>query len=188
MRVGQLDRHWEKICIGLGLSQGFIDPLEATALLLLQVAIELFIRNFEKGDFGDKHRDEFNEKVHDRFERVRDYIVAHYKLNTRSDSEYWKANRENMELSDSLRHILDVWYRRGDLTKEIQRQDIESHFGSLSWHCLLSGYGAFPPLAQDQPNKGDLYYENNVEYLLSGCALNFASHRKNLSALDGPAA
>ena len=188
MRVGQLSKHWEKNCIGLGLSQGFIEPLEATALLLVQVAIELFVRNFEKGDFSDKHRDEFNEKVHDRFERVRDYIVAHYKLNTRDDSEYWKANRENMELSDSLRHILDVWYRRGDLSKEIQRQNIESHFGSLSWHCLLSGYGAYPPLAREQPDKGDLYEESGVQHLLSGCALNFRSHEENLSSLDNPAA
>lgn len=188
MRVGQIEKHWEKNCLGLGLSQGFIEPLEATALLLVQIAIELFIRNYEKGAFSDEYKDEFNRKVHDRFERVRDYIVAHYKLNTRDDSEYWKANRENMALSDSLRHLLDVWYRRGDLAKEIQRQDIESHFGSLSWHCLLSGYGAFPPLAAEQPNKGDLYDESNVEHLLAGCALNFRSHEENLASLNRGAA
>ncbi len=183
MRVGQLGKHWEKNCIGLGLSQGFIEPLEATALLLVQVAAELFIGDYEKGDFSAEHRDEYNRKVHDRFERVRDYIVAHYKLNSRDDSEYWRANRDNMELSDSLRHILDVWYRRGDLTKEIQRQKLESHFGTMSWHCLLAGYGAFPPLAPGQPDRGDLYDESNVQHLLSGCALNFGSHKENLAAL-----
>ena len=184
MNVGQLEKHWEKNCLALGLSQGFIEPLEATALLLVQIAIELFIAKYEQGDFSAKYRDEFNEKVHARFERVRDYIVAHYKLNTRDDSEYWKANRENMELSDSLRHILDVWYRRGDLGKEIQRQNIESHFGTPSWHCLLSGYGAFPPLAENQPNKGDLYEENDVQDFLAGCGLNFSSHRQNLANLQ----
>lgn len=185
MRVGQLDKHWQNNCLGLGLSQGFIEPLEATALLLVQISIELFIAEYEQGDFSAKHRGEFNQKVHARFERVRDYIVAHYKLNTRQDSEYWKANRENMELSDSLRYLLDVWYRRGDLGKEIQRQNIESHFGTLSWHCLLSGYGAFPPLAKNQPNKGDHYKENDVEHLLAGCALNFGSHEENLAELRG---
>lgn len=183
MRVGQLDKHWYRNCIALGLSQGFIEPLEATALHLVQISIELFIMKYEQGDFGDEFRDEFNRKIHDRFERVRDYIVAHYKLNTRDDSEYWKANRDNMALSDSLRHILDVWYRRGDLTKEIQRQKIESHFGTLSWHCLLSGYGAFPPLAPDQQNAGDLYNEKNVQRFLAGCALNFRSHKDNLDSL-----
>jgi len=183
MRVGQVEQHWRKNCIALGLSQGFIEPLEATALLLVQIAIELFMERYETGDFGAAYRDEYNRKVHERFERVRDYIVAHYKLNTRTDSEYWKANRDNMELSGSLRHILDVWYRRGDLGAEIQRQNIESHFGTLSWHCLLSGYGAYPPLAPNQPNKGDLYKDNDVQKLLAGCALNFSSHKENLDHL-----
>lgn len=183
MRVGQLEKHWEKNCLGLGLSQGFIEPLEATALLLVQQAIEMFVARFEKGEFTSQYRDEYNKKVHERFEGVRDYIVAHYKLNTRDDSEYWIANRENMALSDSLRHILDVWYRRGDLVKEIERQDIETHFTQLSWHCLLSGYGAYPPLAGNQPGTGDLYEEQNVRKFLTRCALNFGSHRENLDAL-----
>ena len=184
MNVGQLEKHWEKNCIALGLSQGFIEPLEATALLLVQQAIEMFVARYEKGNFTTELRDDYNAKVHERFERVRDYIVAHYKLNTRDDSEYWKANRNNTELSGSLRHILDVWYRRGDLTEELQRQDIESHFTSLSWHCLLAGYGAFPPLAADQPGKGDLYKEQDVARFLAGCSLNFGSHGENLKALD----
>ncbi len=183
MRVGQLERHWEQNCIALGLSQGFIEPLEATALLLVQVAIEVFIDRWREGEFGDRYRDEYNRRIDDRFERVRDYIVAHYKLNTRDDTDYWRANRDNMQLSDSLRHILDVWYRRDDLSEEIRRQSIESHFGTLSWHCLLSGYGAYPPLAANQPNRGDLYEEKNVAEYLRRCALNFDSHEENLARL-----
>ncbi len=180
MRVGQIERHWEKNCLALGLSQGFIEPLEATALLLVQVTVELFMDAYAKADFTDRHRAEFNGKVHERFERVRDYIVAHYKLNTREDSDYWKANRENLNLSESLRHILDVWYRRGDLSEEIQRQKLESHFGTLSWHCLLSGYGAYPAAADEQPGTGDLYAEQGVADFLSRCALNFGDHRRDL--------
>ena len=181
MNVGQIERHWEKNCLALGLSQGFIEPLEATALLLVQQAIEMFIARYEKGGFTPQLRDDFNIKVHERFERVRDYIVTHYKLNTRDDTDYWRANRENMELSDSLRHILDVWYRRGDLAKEIHRQKIESHFTATSWHCLLAGYGAFPPLAADQPGHGDLYDEHGIADFLRRCSLNFDSHRDNLA-------
>ena len=180
MQVGQLERHWEANCIGLGLSQGFIEPLEATALLLVQIAIEIFIAKYEEGGFGPGLRDEYNAKVHERFERVRDYIVAHYKFNTREDSEYWVANRENLELSDSLRHLLDVWFRGGDLTREIERQNIESHFGTLSWHCLLSGYGVYPPLRTGQPEPRDFYKEQKVERFMTGCGLNFVSHRENL--------
>ena len=184
MNVGQLEHHWEKNCIALGLSQGFIEPLEATALLLVQQAIEMFVARYEKGNFTAEFRDDYNAKVHERFERVRDYIVAHYKLNTREDTEYWKANRENMDLSDSLRRILDAWYRREDLGKEIDRQNLESHFTNLSWHCLLSGYGAYPRLADDQPGRGDLYEEQGVRKFLTRCALNFDSHKNNLASLQ----
>jgi hypothetical protein len=186
MRVGQLERHWERNCLAVGLSQGFIEPLEATALLLVQVTIELFINALEEAEFAATHRDAFNRKIDARFERVRDYIVAHYKLNTRSDSEYWIANRENMTLSPSLREILNVWYRCGDLTEEIRRQDLESHFGTLSWHCLLAGYGAFPALADKQPGRGDLYSEKGVAAFLDGCALNFEEHSAALARQPAP--
>ncbi len=184
MRVGQRELHWQRNCLALGLSQGFIEPLEATALLLTQISVELFIRHFKEGAYESADRQAFNRLVHERFERVRDYIVAHYKLNTRDDSDYWRDNRDNMVLSDSLRHLLDVWYRRGDLTQEVQRQKLESHFGTLSWHCLLSGYGAYPALAKQQPGHGDLYEESEVKRLLAGCALNFRSHEANLSSLS----
>lgn len=182
MRVGQLEQHWSRNCLGLGLSQGFIEPLEATALLLVQVTVELFMHHFDAGEFTNREADEFNRKVDQRFERVRDYVVAHYKLNTRNDSDYWRANRDNSVLSDSLKHLFDTWFRCKDLSAEIQRQKLESHFGTLSWHCLLAGYGAFPPPAANQPGRGDHYTEKGVATFLEGCALNFASHTENLSA------
>ncbi len=182
MNVGQAEHHWHKNCLALGLSQGFIEPLEATGLHLVLVAVESFVTKYLEGILSDKYQAEFNTKISERFERVRDYIVAHYKLNTRHDSEYWIANRENTHLSESLKRILDVWYHRGDLDAEFQRQKIESHFSSLSWHCLLAGYGAFPGLAPEQPNKGDLYLEQNVESFINGCSLNFKSHQHCLAS------
>ncbi|WP_100641050.1 tryptophan halogenase family protein [Alteromonas facilis] len=182
MRVGQLTQHWSHNCVGLGLSQGFIEPLEATALHLVQVSIEMFISLWKEGGYNDSNRAIFNQKIKQRFDHVRDYIVAHYKMNTRIDSDYWRENRENPNFSDSLGHILDVWFKREDLRVEIDRQKLDSHFGSLSWHCLLSGYGAYPPLAEGQPGKGDLYIEQNVEQFLNRCALNFSSHQDNIAS------
>lgn len=183
MKVGQLKQHWAHNCLGLGLSQGFIEPLEATALHLVQVAIEYFIQQFEQGDFSAKHRGNYNDFMSERFERVRDYIVAHYKMNTRNDTDYWRANRDNPNISKSLSQLLSVWFDREDLSAEIARQKIDSHFDDVSWHCLLAGYGAFPPLAQNQPNQGDLYKEQNVADFVNGCSLNFNEHRSVLSKL-----
>ena len=173
MNVGQIKQHWAKNCLAIGLSQGFIEPLEATALHLTQVSIESFIDLFEQGEFSNLNQSTFNKDMSERYERVRDYIVAHYKLNTRDDSQYWRDNRANMKLSESLLELLTVWYRKGDLTAEIKRQNLQSHFGETSWHCLLAGYGAFPKLANEQPGKGDMFIQENLAQFFEGCCLNF---------------
>lgn len=183
MKVGQLKQHWSHNCLGLGLSQGFIEPLEATALHLVQVAIEYFIQQFEQGEFTAKNRVNYNQFMAERFERVRDYIVAHYKMNTRNDTDYWRANRDNSNISKSLSQLLSVWFNREELSPEIARQKIDSHFDDVSWHCLLAGYGAFPPLAPNQPGQGDLYKEQNIQQFVHGCSLNFPSHKEALSIL-----
>ncbi len=173
MRVGQMSEHWVNNCLALGLSQGFIEPLEATALHLVQVSIETFIDEIIAGNFSNKFRQRYNENIHYRFERVRDYIVAHYKLNTRQDSQYWIDNRENEHLSESLMTILDAWFTNKDMHTEITRQNLSYHFDSNSWNAMLAGYGTFPALAKRQPKVGDLYKETKVQSFLERCASNF---------------
>lgn len=182
-QVGQLERHWERNCLAVGLAQGFIEPLEATALHLVLNTVELFMGHFEQGGFTPRHRDAFNAQITARVERVRDYIVAHYKLNTRDDSDYWRANRANEALSDPLLHILDTWFRRGDLAAELAQAGDLSHFTSASWHCLLAGYGAFPPLAAQQRDDVDFHRDRHIARLLEGSALNFAPHADVLRAM-----
>ena len=173
MNVGQVEQHWHKNCLALGLSQGFIEPLEATALHLIQVTTENFIQLYQKGDFTNKYIKHFNQDVSNRFERVRDYIVAHYKLNGRSDSDYWIENRENMKLSKPLLKLLDTWYKGDDLVSEINQQGLHTHFGIASWHCILSGYGVFPGIAKNQPASGDLFKEHELAKFFNACMLNF---------------
>lgn len=182
-RVGQLERHWERNCVAIGLAQGFIEPLEATALHLVLNTVEQFMNLFEQGGFTAFHRDRFNAEISGRIERVRDYIVAHYKLNTRTDSEYWHANREQGALSPALQQILDTWFRRGDLVGLLESQRDLSHFGSASWHCLLAGYGAFPALAEESRDDVDFYRDRGVRGFLDGCALNFGGHAQVLGQM-----
>ncbi len=183
MKVGQVERHWEKNCLALGLSQGFIEPLEATALHLVQICTEMFIDRLIEGDYSNTYQDEYNKFAKLRFDKVRDYIVAHYKLNTRDDSDYWRDNRNNTHISTSLAQVLDQWFKCEDLTAEIKRQNISMHWDTISWHCLLAGYGAYPPIAPNQPGKGDHFIEQNVASFVERCALNFNSHRDNLNSL-----
>jgi hypothetical protein len=177
MRVGQVERHWSHNCLALGLAGGFIEPLEATALHLVQVGIEAFIHKFDPAGSTAAVRDEYNRFMANRFERVRDYIVAHYRLNSRTDTDYWRDNARNDQLSNPLRSVLNAWHGRADLAAELDRLQLDSHFGALSWHCLLAGYGAFPALAPNQPRRGtgDRYLELQLERFLQRCAMNFLS-------------
>jgi hypothetical protein len=183
MKVGQVKQHWYRNCLAIGLAQGFIEPLEATALHLVQICMEMFVTQYKNGEYSSADRERYNGFAKTRFDRVRDYIVAHYKLNTRDDSEYWIANRNNDHISHSLAEIIRTWFNRGDLSQEIRRQDIGMHWDPISWHCLFSGYGAYPKLAPNQPGKGDHYIDMKVEDFLLRCASNFSSHEENLAKL-----
>lgn len=182
MNVGQVRQHWAKNCVGIGLSQGFIEPLEATALHLVQTAVENFIDDYQQGGFTDRYAARYNHSVSQRFDATRDYIVAHYKFNSRDDTDYWRANRANEQLSDRLQQIMHSWFALGDLGKLLASQQRESMFGNTSWHCLLAGYGVFPHLASSQPSAAQLaardqWHAQGLDALFQGCCLNFQPQR-----------
>lgn len=179
--TGQVKKHWYKNCLALGLSQGFIEPLEATALHLVQGAIELFIEDFERGNFTQKFQDNYNSIITKRFESVRDYIVAHYKLNTIVDNSYWFANQENSNISDDLQCILMKWQQNEDLLSLLPTLQNESHFSIASWHCLFAGYGIFSPASNNQPSgQHDMFVLNKLDSFFSRCLLNFRKKKYTL--------
>lgn len=151
MRVGRLERHWEKNCLAIGLAQGFIEPLEATALMIVQETIEKFIESYGKGRYTPKLRDEFNDRINLRFDSIKDYVYMHYKLNTRTDTAYWVACRENPHISDSVRHVLDVWDNDGDIVEEYRKGDLA--YSPTSWWCILAGMGRFPRKPPRKPRR-----------------------------------
>jgi len=187
MNVGQVDKHWHRNCIAVGLSQGFIEPLEATALHIVQETIEAFMSNYEEGGYTTRHQERFNQIVSRRFEGVRDYIVCHYRANSRDDTEYWRANAANENLSISLKNLLRTWLDKGDLTEEIQRQDISRYYNTISWHCLLAGYGLFPDRTSLKPGgeKERGYDVSAIEDFAQRCALNFEKHSTQLNFSGG---
>ncbi|MEL6868381.1 MAG: tryptophan halogenase family protein [Pseudomonadota bacterium] len=184
MRVGQVAKHWHRNCLALGLAQGFLEPLEATALLLVQVTIERFMQTVQHDDWSATSQDAFNEEMRTRFNGVRDYIVAHYKLNTRTDTDYWRRVREDSLVSPALQDVLHAWFQREDISPVVEQHYATSHFGTLSWHCLLAGYRAFPGLADNQPGRGDLFEDQRLQTFMSGCAMNFEPHADALTALS----
>jgi tryptophan 6-halogenase len=186
MNVGQVRRSWVKNCLAVGLSQGFIEPLEATALHIVQATVEGFMDAYEVGDFTDKNAPTFNADIAARYEGIRDYIVAHYRMNQRTDTEYWRANAANQNLSDSLKGIMTCWFKGGDLSAEIAAQNIARYYPALSWHCLFAGYGTYPDDAKLRAPEAGLEIADmaTIDGFVAGCAMNFPGHDTALATVS----
>jgi 2-polyprenyl-6-methoxyphenol hydroxylase-like FAD-dependent oxidoreductase len=182
MRVGRVESHWHRNCLAVGLSQGFIEPLEATALHLVHETIAGFIASHDEAAAPPDPRPEFNRLINRRFDGIRDYIVCHYKVNSRRDTDYWRANAANEQLSDSLRRLLATWLEREDLTLEIERQQIGTYYSTVSWHCLFAGYGVFPEGGYRPPQapRETRYDLAETDDFVARCALNFRAHAAQL--------
>ncbi len=185
MRVGQRQYHWFRNCLAVGLSQGFIEPLEATALHLAQDTIQSFIDYFAAGKTSESDKKDFNRSISARFEGIRDYIVCHYKVNSRTDSDYWRECAENTNLSPSLASLLNVWNAGEDISVEIERQGIACYYPVISWHCLLSGYGVFANTDNLTVNdsRAQRFSIASVLEFNRRCAMNFETHSRQLQRL-----
>lgn len=182
MRVGRVERSWERNCVAIGLAQGFVEPLEATALMIVQDTIENLIAAHATAGDGRRRRDEFNLKVNRIYDAIRDYLYMHYKLNSRSDTAYWIAARDNATMSDSVACILDVWDNGGDLLAEIKRQSAQMAYSPTSWFCILTGMGRFPKKPRKPTHKHKAVDHDAARKACLELVQQFPDHR---SVLDG---
>lgn len=179
MKTGRVTKHWNRNCLAVGLSQGFIEPLEATALMFVQRTISNFVAALEAGDVGERGRDAFNDWANGAFEGTRDYIVTHYKTNTRRDTEYWRANAQNQNLSEPLRQLLAAWMSGKGIASDIAQGKLGKGYPTFSWYCILAGMGIFPDTSSLRAPKTseDPYKMAQIDNLLQRAALNFRKHR-----------
>lgn len=179
MKVGRVRESWHRNCLAAGLAQGFVEPLEATALHITIVTALEFAQAFASGGFTDRHRKTFNERIAARYDGIRDYITAHYRLSQRSDTPYWRAAATNDALSDKLKAIITAWFTHQDIGAAVAEiYGAASPYAPMSWHCLFSGYGAFPPADKMQPAPANIDAADREQAadLLAACATNFPAY------------
>jgi len=109
MRVGRCRRSWVKNCVAIGLSSGFLEPLESTAILSIELASRWLLQNFPSTDFEEPLAQQFNHSVQRFYEEVRDFVALHFTLSNRTDTPYWNAVRHDLKRSDGLRENLALW-------------------------------------------------------------------------------
>lgn len=181
MKVGQVQHHWHKNVVAVGLSQGFIEPLEATALHLVQETIQKLAASLTDPAFDSEQeriKRKFNEEIKRRFNGVRDYIVCHYKMNTRTDSQYWIDNRENNNISTQLADVIETWRSKKEITAVLEQHQMNHYYPVISWYCLLAGYDSFAPATS--PNKlPSSTMKQLARYIVQNTA-HFAPHNESL--------
>lgn len=177
MKVGRVENSWKRNCLAAGLSQGFLEPLEATALHIVIATAQEFISAFEAGGFTAQHRDRFNASIAERIDAVRDYIVAHYRLNQRTDTEYWRENAANQNLPDGLKSMMTAWFTHQNVGAANEQAYRIRAYSAASWHCLMAGYGTFPAQEKMQAPPDTLRAADmeQVEQILSASAKNFTT-------------
>jgi len=185
MRVGRVTRHWNRNCLAVGLSQGFIEPLEATALLFIQQTATTFAEFLDKGDLSEAAHTRFNALMNAHFEGIRDYIVTHYKTSTRTDTEYWRANAANLNLSDELKKLYSLWMNGKSIVPAIRQQLIGRGYPVFSWYALMAGMGVFPDAPQLRaPSAAEARYSvEEIENLIRRSAANYPDHTSTLAQI-----
>ncbi|NVK11813.1 MAG: tryptophan 7-halogenase [Gammaproteobacteria bacterium] len=136
--TGMRRKHWNKNCVAIGLSSGFIEPLESTSIHLIQRAIVRLIQMFPHQGVSQADVNEFNQQMMFEIENIRDFIVLHYHVTNRNDTPFWRYVA-GMDIPDSLKHRLDLFKETGRVFKVPTEL-----FGENSWIQVMLGQGLVP--------------------------------------------
>jgi tryptophan halogenase len=136
--AGRRRRSWVRNCIAVGLSSGFLEPLESTSIYLIQAAITLLVELFPEKHISPLDRDEFNRLIDLEYDRIRDFLILHYHLNQRDEMPFWDYLR-TMAVPDSLHEKMELFRRRGRVAK--YREGV---FLDASWIAVYIGQGLVP--------------------------------------------
>ena len=136
--TGQRALHWNKNCVAIGLSGGFIEPLESTSIHLIQRAVIRLMQMFPYDGIRDPDVAEFNRQMKQETEHIRDFIILHYHVTNRRDTDFWRYV-SGMSLPDSLEHRIDLFKQTG---RVFQMPD--ELFSENSWVQVMLGQGITP--------------------------------------------
>lgn len=152
--TGRTTEQWHKNVVAIGLSSGFLEPLESTSIHLIQSAIVRLMKLFPQRGIDPAAVEAYNRESKIEYETIRDFIVLHYHVNERDDSEFWRDMR-HMAIPERLQHKIDLFKQTGVIFNE--EHDI---FRDSSWLQVMMGQGLEPldyhPAANAMPDQAFL--------------------------------
>ena len=137
-KPGRRTKFWHKNCVAVGLSAGFLEPLESTSLHLIQKAIMRLVSYFPDKSCNEVNTERYNQITTEEYEHIRDFIILHYKATERDDSDFWQYCR-TMSIPESLQERMALFEQDGHLI--VKDSELFKHD---SWLAVLIGQGIIP--------------------------------------------
>jgi tryptophan halogenase len=137
-RTGRRLKQWSKNCIAIGLSSGFLEPLESTSIHLIQRSTTRLMQMFPHNRIEQSDIDEFNQQSQFEIETIRDFIILHYCVTNRKDTPFWRYCR-NMEIPKTLAHRIELFRKTGRVFRIPNEL-----FAENSWIQVMLGQGIEP--------------------------------------------
>ncbi len=176
-RTGRAKTFWDRNCVAVGLSSGFLEPLESTSIHLIHMAVARILDYFPRlGADGFDAADiaEYNAITQVEYEHIRDFLVLHYKLTERNDSEFWNYCR-TMAIPERLQRKMGLFASNG----RVYREGVEL-FTESSWLQVMLGQRLMPrghhPFADLLPENEVRAYLANVQQVVAKCAQVMPTH------------
>ena len=180
-RSGFRERFWVRNCLAIGLSAGFLEPLEASAIVTIELSLNALIEGFPatRGAM-DRHAARFNDLFRYRWDRIVEFLKLHYLLSSR-DEPYWRAHRDPATVPARLAELVALWRTQPPSPRDLPQ--IDEIFPAASYQYVLYGMGFAPPATGRLRSAGTAPAFAQVEQRARTLAASLPTNRAYLSAL-----
>jgi tryptophan 7-halogenase len=174
--TGKRKKFWNRNVIAIGLASGFMEPLESTSIHLIQSSIARLTAFFPHTGFDEIDIDEFNAHSDFEFDKIRDFLIAHYCATERDDTPFWNYCR-TMDIPESLKRKLDLFRSNGRVFR-----DANELFAEPSWVQVLHGQRVEPhsyhALVDVYPEEKIAEFMGNIRGVIANCTRAMPTHEE----------
>lgn len=156
-KTGRARKQWHHNVIAVGLASGFLEPLESTSIHLVQSGIVRLLKMFPHNGVDQATQAEYNKQSEAEFVYIRDFLLLHYHVTERTDSQFWRDMRQ-LQIPDSLKHKIELFQADGSIFRE--QHDL---FHDASWLQVMLGQGLLP---RDYHPLADSFSETQLKEML----------------------
>ena len=181
--AGTRVKQWHRNCVAVGLSGGFMEPLESTSIHLIQRAVLRIIRMLPAGEISERDVAEFNDQQMQDALQIRDFLILHYKATNRRDSEFWRYCA-SMPVPESLEQKIELFRETGRVFRKNEELFVEN-----SWVQVMMGQGITPqsyhPIAKKLSDEELTRLLGTIRDMVAGTVKSLPEHSAYVSQYCG---